>query len=100
MAEKIKRIQRNFLWSRIEEKNKLSLVNWEQVCKPKGKGGLGIRRMKDLNKSLLTKIGWRLAEGNTGWENTMKAKYLSNTSFRWNLYNNDLLGGSKIGRTL
>ena len=38
MAEKIERVQRNFLWSGMEEKNKLSLVNWEEVCKPKGKG--------------------------------------------------------------
>ena len=57
MADKIERIQRNFLWSRIEEKNKLSLVNWEVVCKPKFKGGLGVRRLRDLNKALLMKIG-------------------------------------------
>lgn len=56
--------------------------------------------MKDLNKSLLTKIGWRLAEGNMRWGNIMKAKYLSNTSFRWNLYNNDLPSGSKIWQNI
>ena len=30
----------------------------------------------------------------------MKAKYLSNTSFRGNLYNNDLLGRSKIWQNI
>ena len=59
-----------------------------------------MRKMKDLNKALLTKVGWRLAEGNTGWGNIMKAKYLSNTSFRWNLYNNDLPRGSKIWQNI
>ena len=57
MAEKIERIQQNFLWSGIEEKNKLSLVNWEELCKPKNKGVLGVRRLQDLNKALLRKIG-------------------------------------------
>lgn len=42
MVKKIERIQRNFLWSGTEEKNKLNLVNWEKVCKPKAKGGLGL----------------------------------------------------------
>ena len=100
MVEKIERVQRNFLWSGIEERNKMSLVNWEEVCKPKCKGLLGARRMKDLNKSPLTKIGWRLEEGKIGWGNIMKAKYFSNTSFRWNLYNNDLPGGSKIWQNI
>ena len=96
MVDKIERIQRNFLWSGTEEKNKLSLVNWEEVCKPKEKGGLGVRRLRDLNKAILTKIGWRLGEDNTDWGNIMKAKYLSNSLFTWNLFNNDLQGGSKI----
>ena len=74
----------------------MSLVNWEEVCKPKEKGGLGVRRLCDLNKALLMKIGWRLGEDSTNWGNIMKVKYLSNSLFTWNLFNNDLLGGSKI----
>ena len=92
----IERIQRNFLWSRTREKNKLSLVNWEDVCKPKEKGGLGVRRLRDLNKALLAKVGWRLGESTTNWSKIMKAKYLSNSHFSYNLYNNDLPRGSKI----
>ena len=76
MANRIERIQMNFLWSGTEEKKKLSLVNWEEVCKPKEKAGLGIRRLHDLNKALLVNIGWILGEDNTDWGNIMKAKYL------------------------
>ena len=57
MVDKIERMQSNFLWLGIEEKNKLSLVNLEEVCKPKDKGGLGVRIICDLNKALLMKIG-------------------------------------------
>ena len=57
---------------------------------------MGARRLYDLNKSLLEKIGWRLGEDKIDWSNIMKAKYLSNSPFTNNLFNNDLLGGSKI----
>ena len=49
----------------MEEKNKLNLVKWEEVCKPKKKGGLRIRRIKYLSKALLSKVGWRHGEYNT-----------------------------------
>ena len=96
MVERIEKIQRNFLWSSSEEKNKLSLVSWKEVCKPKPKGGLGLRRLRYLNKALLAEVGWRLGENNIDWSNIMKAKYLSNSPFIYHLFNNDFSGGSKI----
>ena len=75
------------------------MVNWEEVCKPKDRGGQGVRKMKDLNKAL-TKIGWRLAEGNTRWGDIIKAKYLAHTPFWRKLYNNDLPGGSKVWQNI
>lgn len=96
MTEKLERVQRNFFWSGTKEKNKCSVVTWETMCKLKDKGGLGIRRMVDMNKALLTKLGWRVVENETGWGRIMKVKYLSNTHFRYNFLNNDLPSGSKI----
>ena len=55
-----------------------------------------MRRLGHLNKALLTKVGWRLVENNIDWSNIIKAKYMSNSSFIYHLFNNDLLGGSKI----
>lgn len=75
-------------------------MNWETVCKSKDKGGMGIRRMTDMNKALLTKVGWRLVENKTGWGRIMKAKYLANNHFRYNLINNDLPSGSKIWNSI
>ena len=73
-------------------KKKLNLINWEDVFKPKEKGGLGVRRIRDLNKALLAKIGWSLGENNTDWSKIMKAKYLSNSLFTHNVFNNELPG--------
>ena len=57
MAEKLERLQRNFPWSGTEDITKWNLINWETICKPKNKRGLGIRRISYMNKALLTKMG-------------------------------------------
>ena len=45
------------------------------MCTGKRKGGLGIRRLKKLNKSLLKEWNWRLAmEDNPSWKDLIKVK--------------------------
>lgn len=43
------------MWSKVEEKKRLSLVAWENVCKPKSRGEMGMRRIKIINRALLDK---------------------------------------------
>jgi hypothetical protein len=43
ILQKIRTIQRDFLWRGEENKNKWALVAWEKVCRPKGKGDLGLQ---------------------------------------------------------
>ena len=51
-------------------------MNWGTVCKSKESGGLGVRRLENLNKSLLGKWNWRLAtEDNPSWKKLIKLKY-------------------------
>ncbi|MCH86251.1 ribonuclease H protein [Trifolium medium] len=58
--KKVVRIQREFLWGGVQGGNKVSWVKWAVVCKPKNKGGLGVRDARIVNLSLLTKWRWRL----------------------------------------
>lgn len=76
MGEKLDKIQKTFLWTGLEEKKHLALVNWDTVCLPKSLGGLGIRKINTLNKALIAKIGWTLAKGEADWCNIIKVKYL------------------------
>jgi hypothetical protein len=39
----IKTLQRNFLWKGEKMERKIALISWEKICKPKLKGGLGLR---------------------------------------------------------
>lgn len=61
----------------------------------KSQGGLGFRLMKDVNLSLISKLGWKLLTNHDNvWANQIKAKYikygnffsshLSSSSWVWN----------------
>ena len=52
----IEKIQKTFLWIGMETKKRLPLIAWENVCMPKGKGGLGLRRISFMNELLLAKF--------------------------------------------
>ena len=54
-VDKMEKIQRDFLWSGLEEHKRYPLVAWDNVFLPKIYGGLGIRKLKHLNEALLAK---------------------------------------------
>jgi len=54
-AKRLQKIQRNFLWGWGSDGRKIAWIKWENICKPKNEGGLGIRDKKKFNVSLLAK---------------------------------------------
>lgn len=65
---KLDRISRDFLWGSTVEKRKQHLLAWNKVCLPKKDGGLGIRKARDTNRALISKVGWRLLnDGDSLW---------------------------------
>jgi hypothetical protein len=77
--KKIRRIQREFLWGGRRGRNKVSWIKWDTVCLPKKKGGLGVRDVRMVNISLLTKWRWRLLDNSIGvWKDVLKSKYGDN----------------------
>ncbi|KAL5741942.1 hypothetical protein ACOSP7_028674 [Xanthoceras sorbifolium] len=78
---KLDKLNRNFLWGHTEAKKTVHLVNWDTVCCPKSKGGLGLKNMKLLNQALFAKAGWRIMQGEEGlWGNILLNKYIKNSS--------------------
>ncbi|KAF9604943.1 hypothetical protein IFM89_011310 [Coptis chinensis] len=43
---------RNFLWTGKASNKKMITVAWDKVFKPMCKGGLGLKRFKDINRSM------------------------------------------------
>ncbi|XP_041019121.1 uncharacterized protein LOC121261047 [Juglans microcarpa x Juglans regia] len=59
VANRIEKLQRDFLWSELGEEFKFHQVNWSTVCTPISGGGLGIRHLLKFNQALLDKWLWR-----------------------------------------
>ena len=53
VVHKLVSIQRNFLWGGGSEVTKIAWVNWDTICLPKNKGGLGIKDLSKFNEALL-----------------------------------------------
>ena len=83
--EDLDRINKNFLWLPNVGSNEskcFPLVAWDGVCRPKSKGGLEIRNNEDVNKTTITKLGWRiLTNTNSIWARIMREKYIKNNNF-------------------
>ncbi|GAU38652.1 hypothetical protein TSUD_276920 [Trifolium subterraneum] len=73
---KVVRIQREFLWGGVRGGKKVSWVRWSVVCKEKDKGGLGVRDIRLVNISLLSKWRWRLLlPGRSLWKDVLVSIY-------------------------
>ncbi|KAL0014289.1 hypothetical protein SO802_001358 [Lithocarpus litseifolius] len=73
------------LFSKASNKNAVNLErdgkflawkSWEKLCLPKGAGGLGFKKTKDINNALLAKLAWMIASNRESLCMTiLRAKY-------------------------
>ncbi|XP_042481025.1 uncharacterized protein LOC122061674 [Macadamia integrifolia] len=52
------------------------VVKWDEVCKPTREGGLGIRRLRDVNFACLCKLAWKIKHGNSLMSVFFRARFL------------------------
>lgn len=82
ICKEINKTIHNFVWGSSKNNRKMHLVSWEEVCKPKCCGGLGLRKAEGANKILFMKLGWRfLSNPDALWIKLLKAKYVKTDSF-------------------
>ena len=53
---------RNLFWNGSNEGDKIPLLAWKKICRPKEKGGAGIRNWQLMNKVLGAKLIWAMYE--------------------------------------
>ncbi|KAI5428100.1 hypothetical protein KIW84_033197 [Lathyrus oleraceus] len=63
--KEIERCHQNFIWGDWDDKRHIHTVNcnWNTITKPKVKGGLGLRKLTDMNRASLAKLCWNLKKG-------------------------------------
>ena len=49
---------------------------WADMCCPKEEGGMGIRKLKDVNLAAGIRLVWRLCTSDSLWAQWMKAHHL------------------------
>uniref|UniRef100_A0A2N9GXK7 Reverse transcriptase domain-containing protein n=1 Tax=Fagus sylvatica TaxID=28930 RepID=A0A2N9GXK7_FAGSY len=76
VANRLEKLQRDFLWCGMDEKPKFHLVKWSQICVPLRFGGLAVRDIRCFNKALLGKWLWRYGmDREAMWRSVVEAKY-------------------------
>ena len=59
--KKVNAICRAYVWHADPNNTALGNINWNDICKPKKVGGLGIRNIDKWNKAALGKLAWDVA---------------------------------------
>jgi len=78
-VEKITTIIRRFWWAGVQEDNPTSPIayrSWDDICQSKDNGCLGIRDIHTVNRSLLIRAAYDIANNkNPFLTSVLKAKY-------------------------
>jgi hypothetical protein len=80
---KLDQIFKNFWWGYPSSKTRnLFLKSWDSLCLLKEQGGLGFKKMKDVNLALISKLGWKFhSNSDLMWVAQLRGKYFSSSSF-------------------
>uniref|UniRef100_A0A803NZ18 Reverse transcriptase domain-containing protein n=2 Tax=Cannabis sativa TaxID=3483 RepID=A0A803NZ18_CANSA len=91
LCNELDRILARFWWRGNSEKNRYcALKSWNDLCQPKACGGLGFRRLADMNVALLAKLFWMvLKEEDKLWVQLLRDKYCRIMS-PWNVEKKDM----------
>ncbi|KAF6146391.1 hypothetical protein GIB67_040319 [Kingdonia uniflora] len=68
------RIIQNFLWSGDLDRQKFVTIKWNKVLKHPNEGGIGIHGFRDINLSMLMKLGWGFLNAQDPWATFLRAK--------------------------
>nr|KAJ0187106.1 hypothetical protein LSAT_V11C900454800 [Lactuca sativa] len=81
-TKEIEKIMRNFLWNSGQNGKGVAKVSWNEICKPKVYGGLGLKNLRDWNIALLSSRIWNIISGqNSLWVKWVKFYLLKGRSF-------------------
>ncbi|XP_042950164.1 uncharacterized protein LOC122282278 [Carya illinoinensis] len=75
VVSSLNRLMSNFFWGSSNGKQKQKWVAWQKICSPTLEGGLGLRKLEEVQSSLFMKMAWNLLTQDSLWANSFKHKY-------------------------
>jgi len=96
--DEIEKLRSALLWNGNPNITTGSKVSWEEICRPKSVGGLGLRRLKEVSRVYAFRLIWRLfSSSGSFWVAWTKQNLMRHNSF-WSTPNTTT--GSWIWRKL
>lgn len=90
--KEIEQICSVFLWDGPSLNSKRAKVAWQNLCKPKQEGGLGIKAIAEANKVSCFKLIWRIVSARSSlWVNWIQRQLIRTGSF-WSVKDSGTLG--------
>ncbi|KAF3780163.1 putative ribonuclease H protein [Nymphaea thermarum] len=80
VLKRIEQVCIKFLWNEEDGSRHIHLIKWERLCLPIEEGGVGIRRLEEVNRAMLASRCCRMLSSRDPWANLFKEKYLSSHS--------------------
>ncbi|XP_074290417.1 uncharacterized protein LOC141617141 [Silene latifolia] len=78
----IEAVCRDFLWHGTDQSESPALVSWEQVCKPKKQGGMGLKDLHLWNVASIGKYAWWVTQKKDHlWVIWVHAVYIKQTDW-------------------
>ena len=80
VESQLEKIRRRFFWGHKEDngsnRNKMHLIAWDKICRPKCAGGVGLMKIRERNIAMLGKWWWRcIHERDKFWNLVLQSKY-------------------------
>jgi hypothetical protein len=90
-CEDYEKLIRDFWWGDELDHRKTHWAAWENITRPKCKGGLGFRDMKLFNQAMLARLAWRLIQKPTSLcARVLKVKYFPHGNLLDTVFARDL----------
>ncbi|XP_042969088.1 uncharacterized protein LOC122301771 [Carya illinoinensis] len=74
--KKLQGLFANFFWGEQDDKSKWKWRAWKKLCVPVKEGGIVVRDLEEVQKSLFLKFRWNLLTKNSLWAKFFRAKYV------------------------
>ncbi|KAJ6836362.1 uncharacterized protein M6B38_328180 [Iris pallida] len=73
---KVEALCADFIW-----RGGMHAISWDQLCRPREEGGVGLRSLHTVRKAACVKMAWRFIKGGSLWADWMASRYLRRTNF-------------------